>query len=92
MPARIRLKIGQYQKFAKLKWPNASDQARADAIGVHRISLGKVLKGQVAPGEQFIAGLLAAFPELEFKDLFEVVTDDEQGDDTAMNETEAKVS
>jgi hypothetical protein len=36
-----------------------------------------VLRGQTAPGPRFIAGCLAAFPEMDFDDLFEVITDEE---------------
>lgn len=82
MASRIRLRTGQYRKFASLKgWTTHAQQAHA--IGVTEPTIGRVLKeagtaGARAPGEAFIAGCLAAFPELEFADLFEVVSDDEQ--------------
>lgn len=76
MAASIRLRTGQYRKYAAMKgW--ITDRAAADAIGVTPSTLSRVLRGATdsrgtAPGEQFIAGLLAAFPELDFSDLFEV--------------------
>lgn len=81
MPAQIRLRTGQYRKFAALKgW--RTDDAAASAIGVNPATLSRVLRGATAPGgtapgERFIAGLLAALPEVEFEDLFEVVGADE---------------
>lgn len=76
MAASIRLRTGQYRKYAALKnW--TTDRKAAEAIGVQPSTLSRVLRGAsdsrgTAPGEQFIAGLLAAFPELDFSDLFEV--------------------
>lgn len=76
MAARIRLRTGQYRKYAALKGL-ATQAAQAAAIGVAEPTVGRVVSGKTAPGEQFIAGCLAAFPELEFADLFEVVDDTE---------------
>ncbi len=77
MAARIRLRTGQYRKYVRLKgWTTQAEQAAA--IGVTEPTVGRVLAGKTAPGEQFMAGLLAALPELEFADLFEVVVDAEQ--------------
>jgi hypothetical protein len=77
MPARIRLRTGQYRKYVAMKgWK--TNAAQAIAIGVTEPTIGRVLKGDRAPGEQFIAGLLHALPELEFADLFEVVASEEQ--------------
>lgn len=82
MAASIRLRTGQYRKYARLKgW--ASDRVAAEAIGVTPSTLSRVLRGATdsrgtAPGELFIAGLLAALPELDFADLFEVYDDTAQ--------------
>lgn len=78
MAARIRLRTGQYRKYVAIKGLT-SQAAQAAAIRVTEPTVGRVLSGKTAPGEQFIAGCLAAFPELDFADLFEVVTDDAQG-------------
>lgn len=73
MAAEIRLRTEQYEKFARLKgWK--TNAAQAAAIGVSEPTIGRILSGKRAPGEQFIAGLLCALPELDFADLFEVVT------------------
>ena len=72
MAAEIRLRTEQYEKFAALKgWK--TNAAQAAAIGVSEPTIGRILTGKRAPGEAFIAGLLAALPELDFGDLFEVV-------------------
>lgn len=77
MASRIRLRTGQYVKFAALKgWKTQA--AQATALNVTEPTVGRVLTGKRAPGEAFIAAVLTAFPELEFADLFEVVDDDEQ--------------
>lgn len=72
MAAAIRLRTRQYEKFAKLKhW--ATDEAAATAIGVNPATISRIRRGLTGPGERFIAGILAAIPEVEFADLFEVV-------------------
>lgn len=77
MAARIRLRTTQYRKYAALKGLSTHAQ-QATAIGVTEATVGRVLAGKTAPGEAFIAGCLAAFPQLDFADLFEVVDDGEQ--------------
>lgn len=74
--AAIRLRTGQYRKFAALKGWRTDDQA-ARAVGVDPATLSRVLKGRSAPGSRFIAGVLSALPEVDFADLFEVVDDTE---------------
>lgn len=74
MAATIRLRTGQYRKYVAVKgWKNQAEAARA--IGVSEPTIGRILNDKRGPGEAFIAGLLAALPELEFNDLFEVVDD-----------------
>lgn len=76
MAASIRLRTGQFEKFCALKgWKTQA--IRAQQIGVTEPTVGRVVTGKRAPGEQFIAGCLHAFPELDFADLFEVVEDTE---------------
>lgn len=41
-------------------------------IGVDRSTVFRVLGGHTAPGEEFIARTLAAFPHAKFEDLFRV--------------------
>jgi hypothetical protein len=75
MAARLRLRTGQFRKYVALKgW--STDKATAIHIGVDPTQLSRVLRGVVSPGEHFIAGTLAAFPELTFEDLFTVETGD----------------
>lgn len=76
MAASIRLRTGQYRKYCALKgW--LTDDAAARAVGIDPATLSRVLTGRSAPGSRFIAGVLVALPEMEFADLFEVVTDTE---------------
>jgi hypothetical protein len=75
MAAQIRLRTRQFDKFCKLKgW--LTQAQRATGIGVTEPTIGRVMTGKRAPGEQFIAGCLAAFPDLDFDDLFEVIAHD----------------
>jgi hypothetical protein len=46
--------------------------ALALRLGVDRSTAHRVLGGRTAPGEEFIACALAAFPDAKFEDLFEV--------------------
>jgi hypothetical protein len=77
MTAQVRLRTRQLEKFFALKG-NKTDTGRAEAIGVNPATYSRVTRGLTAPGERFIAGTLAAFPEMSFEDLFEVATDPEQ--------------
>lgn len=74
--ARVELRVSQYQKFCRLKgWNTIERQARE--IGVDPATISRVVNGLTGPGERFIAGILVAFPELDFNDLFEVNADEE---------------
>jgi transcriptional regulator with XRE-family HTH domain len=77
MAAGIRLRTGQYRKYAALKGWKTNAQAAA-AIRVTEPTIGRILSGKRGPGEQFIAALLAALPELDFADLFEVVAAEDE--------------
>lgn len=76
MASRIRLDLREYRKCMALKGVT-TDAAAAKLIGVDAATLSRVLKGNAAPGERFIAGLLLALPEVSFEDLFTVEADDE---------------
>ncbi len=75
MAATIRLRTAQFEKFCKLKGlKTQADKARF--LGVTEPTVGRIVSGDRKPGEAFIAGVLHAFPELDFSDLFEVVDDE----------------
>lgn len=74
MAAAIRLRTSQFRKYTAIAGM-PTDDAKAKAIKVDPATLSRVLKGRCAPGARFIAGTLAAFPDLDFEDLFEVVDD-----------------
>jgi DNA transposition AAA+ family ATPase len=75
MAATIRLRTSQFEKFCKIKgWKTQADKARG--LKVTEPTVGRIVNGDRKPGEQFIAAVLSAFPELDFGDLFEVIDDE----------------
>jgi hypothetical protein len=79
---RLRLKLSEYQKLAQpLGWD--SDEKAAAAIGVDTTTVWRVRTGRTDPGQRFIAGLLAVAHThgWAFEDLFELVPDDDGGND-----------
>lgn len=76
--AAIRLRVRKLETCWSLMGIT-TDQAKAELVGVNPATYSRVTRGITAPGERFIAGILAALPQVPFEDLFEVVvTDDEQ--------------
>lgn len=74
MAAEVRLRTRQWAKFCLMRgWTSEGQQARA--LGVAGSTINRILKGTQRPSGEFIGAALAAFPELEFADLFEVVND-----------------
>jgi transcriptional regulator with XRE-family HTH domain len=70
-PAEIRLRTDAFDAWAASQGLE-SDTAAAERIGVSQPQLSRVLAGNVAPGEKFIAALLAATGR-KFEQMFEVV-------------------
>ena len=82
MASHIRLRTRQFEKFCHLaKWTTNAE--RAKHIGVNESTVARILAGKTAPGETFIAGVLTAFPALEFADLFDVIADPTDGENVA---------
>ncbi|GAV13265.1 helix-turn-helix transcriptional regulator [Paenibacillus sp. NAIST15-1] len=54
----------------KMGW---EEQDLADQIGLTKVQVYRVIRGQRSPGNEFIAGLVSAFPDVEFRQLFKVV-------------------
>lgn len=74
MAAEVRLRIGQYRKFCRMRgWDSENQQAHA--LGVSPSTVNRILKGTQKPSSEFIGAALTAFPELEFSDLFEVINE-----------------
>jgi hypothetical protein len=71
-PATIRLRAEQFRHHAR-KRGLKSDSASATYLGLNRSTVLRILNDDMAPGERMIAQALAAFPDLTFEDLFEVV-------------------
>lgn len=77
--ATLRLRkdrLATYRRLAKIE----TDGKLAEQIGVHPATVSRILHGTQAPGPRFIAGLVVLFGTDLFADLFEVVTDDENGE------------
>lgn len=74
MAAEIRLRIGQYRKFCRMRgWD--SEYQQANGLRVAPSTVNRILKSTQKPSGEFIGAVLTAFPELEFADLFEVISD-----------------
>src|SRR6476659_3493361 len=61
----IRIRLGELSRYRGVQGLR-TEAALASAMGLHYASVNRVLAEKAAPGERFIAGLLAAFPDLEF--------------------------
>jgi len=70
-PAPIRMRLDLFDRIAGDRgWRNDTDKAKG--IGVDPSVLGRVRRGEVAPGVRFIAGVLTAMPNWPFNELFVV--------------------
>ncbi|MBB3132154.1 transcriptional regulator with XRE-family HTH domain [Paenibacillus rhizosphaerae] len=65
---RLTLNIPKTLEFMDQKGWSETDLA--NKIGCSRVQVYRVLRGQRAPGNEFIAGLLSACREMGFNDLF----------------------
>ncbi len=74
MTATIRLRTGSLAKYMAVG--QVSNAMLAERSGVAHSTVARILRGIQAPGERFIAGLLGAFPDLTFDDLFQVVVEE----------------
>lgn len=70
--ARVLLRRNQYDKYCALAELTTQSQ-QADAFGQSEAYISRVRRGRREVNAQFIAGVLATFPDLRFDDLFEVV-------------------
>lgn len=69
--AVIRLRAGAYAEWAAREHLG-SEVAQAERIGVAQTTLNRILRGEVIPGEKFIAAILAT-SNAKFEELFEIV-------------------
>lgn len=72
--AEVHLRLSQFHRHSKTRGLSSA-HARAKFIGVHHATVGRIESGDRC-GERFIAQVLAAFPNLKFEDLFEIVIPD----------------
>lgn len=69
-PTVIRLRADAFAAWAASKGLG-SEHAQAKRIGVAQTTLNRILRGTVAPGEQFIAAVLTA-TGAKFEKYFEI--------------------
>lgn len=81
--ARITLKLDPFDReTAQRGW--TTDAERARRTGVTRATISRIRRGIYdTVSVAFIAGTLAAMPDVPFEDLFTVVTDDQAQDEGA---------
>lgn len=70
-PTAIRLRADAFAAWAE-GLGLVSEVAQAERIGVASTTLNRVKRGEIAPGEKFIAACLTAY-DGPFEELFEVV-------------------
>lgn len=87
MPSVIKLRPWQVRKYMALKGLQTKT-ALADAMGIDRATVQRVLSGDALPGTTFIAAALDAFPELAFEDLFDLVAPNADEPETEADPTE----
>lgn len=85
MPATIKLRIWQVQKYMALSGLRTKS-ALAEHMRIDRATVQRVFAGDALPGATFIAAMLAAFPELAFEDLFDVTLAPRDEADTAADD------
>jgi hypothetical protein len=74
----LRLRTDHFTACAHAKgWITQEDQARG--LSVHQSSVSRIIKGAQRPGPSFIAAVLLAFPDAEFRDFFEIVEAEPMG-------------
>lgn len=77
--AKFRFRPEGLAKLRKAAAPAGTaltDTELANAIGVHRTTVYRVLNGEMPPGIPFLAGAVLAFGWEWLSDLFEAVSDD----------------
>ncbi|MBP2522230.1 helix-turn-helix transcriptional regulator [Rhodococcus sp. PvP104] len=74
MTSLVRLRRTQLDKYMRLAGGLNQSQL-AEKMGVSGSTVYRVFEGRMEPGSRFIAGLLNAFPDLDFDDLFECVAE-----------------
>lgn len=82
MGPTIRIREGQLRKFRAMSGLT-TDTELAARMGVNRGTIHRVLTQKKGLSEKFIASLLTVFPHLEFGDLFELASVEDDEDEQA---------
>lgn len=70
---KVRFRGAQFERHCRQRGLTTAT-LQAEYTRLSRWTLSRLFNGQHAPGEQVIACILDAFPELDFDDFFEVVS------------------
>lgn len=68
----LRLRGEQFQRQLHARGLTTAAQ-QADHLGLSKWTIGRLMSGEIVPGERIICRTLARFPELRFEDFFEVI-------------------
>lgn len=71
-PTVIRLRADAFAAWAA-RLGLETEAAQAERIGVDRATLSRIRRGEIVPGEKFIAAVLAAY-DGTFEEIFEVTS------------------
>jgi len=71
-PPVVRLREDAFARWTESLALRSETEA-AEYIGVSQATLNRIRRGEITPGEKFIAALLAA-SRLQFEELFEVAS------------------
>jgi transcriptional regulator with XRE-family HTH domain len=77
---KLRLKTEKFDELAAAVTGARTDRELADRLGVSYNHLSQVRNHHRTPGNQFIANVCTAMPNVRFEDLFETVEQVATGD------------
>lgn len=73
-PLTLELNRTRYRELVAARgWATQVEQAAA--IGISQPTITRIVESEGRPGPRVIAALLAAFPEEDFRSLFDIVED-----------------
>lgn len=68
----LRLRGEQFQRQLRARGLTTAAQ-QAKHLQLSKWTIGRLMSGEIVPGERIICRILAMFPDLEFEDFFEVI-------------------
>jgi hypothetical protein len=67
----VKLRLAEFRERASEHGLD-NETAIAGHLGMHRVSVWRLLRGEVEPGTNFIGAVLDTFPDATFEEFFEV--------------------